>query len=88
MATSPPILGEMARIRSFTRAAGRSTLHPTEVDAEWNIVQLPEERLLQFSTYGSDNRKGSGVSQTVQFDERSALALIAAIEETFPGIRA
>lgn len=73
----------MARVRSFTQATGGSKAHPTEVDAEWSIVELIPGRLLQISTYGSEHRKTSGVSQTLQFDETQARALIEAIQRTF-----
>ncbi|MDQ0576685.1 hypothetical protein [Agromyces albus] len=74
----------MARIRSLSQTTGASKAHPTEVDAEWSVVELVPGRLLQISTYGSDERKESGVSQTLQFDEQQARALVRAIEQVFP----
>ena len=70
----------------MSRIAGTSKAHPTEVDAAWSIVNDTSGRLIQISTYGSDTRKGSGVSQTLQLDEKQAEALIRAIEETFPSL--
>jgi hypothetical protein len=79
-----PYRREMARVRSFRRTTGTSKVHPTEVDAEWSVVNDLSGRLVKISTYGSDTRKGSGVSQTLQFDEEQARALVRAIEATFP----
>lgn len=73
----------MARVRSLIEVPGASKAHPTEVDAEWSIVELIQGRLLQISTYGSDHRKSSGVSQTLQFDQRQARALAEAIKQAF-----
>jgi hypothetical protein len=50
------------------------------------VVNDLSGRLVQISTYGSDTRKGSGVSQTLQFDEEQARALVRAIEEAFPSL--
>lgn len=83
MASSRPYRQDMARVRSLTRTTGTSKAHPTEVDAEWSVVNDLSGRLVQISTYGSDTRKGSGVSQTLQFDEQQARALVRAFEETF-----
>lgn len=74
----------MARIRSLSKTTGASTAHPTEVDAEWSVIDVVPGRLLQISTYGSDERKGSGVSQTLQFDEQQARALARVVEQVFP----
>lgn len=76
----------MARVRSFSQAAGNARLHPTEVDAEWSVVDSPNGRLLQISTFGSDTRKGSGVSQTLQLDEQRVRELRTVIEALFPDL--
>lgn len=75
----------MARIRSFAEVSGRTHLHPTEVDAEWSVVETNEGvRFLQVSTFGSDSRASEPkVSQTIQLDEKLARELMAAIEKTF-----
>lgn len=75
----------MARIRSFRYVASDSNVHPTEVDAQWCTVALGESKFLQVSTFGSDLRASKPkVSQTMQFDEDSVLALLEGISQTFP----
>jgi len=77
----------MARIRSFTQANSNSSPHPTETDAQWSILHADGVRLLQISTFGSDNRASEPkVSQTIQMDRENASLLKKAIEATFPGI--
>ncbi len=75
----------MARIRRFEQVTSHSSVHPTESDAEWSIVETTLGRLLQVSTFGSDARASDPkVSQTVQFDLHSAALLRKAIDETYP----
>lgn len=77
----------MARIRNFTQATSHSSLHPTETDAEWSILESEEGRMLQISTFGSENRaSGPKVSQTIQLNRETASLLRAAIEATFPSL--
>ncbi|MCR6030344.1 hypothetical protein GGQ22_02680 [Nocardioides sp. zg-579] len=74
----------MARVRTLTESFGNSRVHPTEVDCSWQVVAAGGERLLQLSTYGSDNRRSEAkVSQTLQLDRASALMLRKIIDETF-----
>ena len=75
----------LARIRSFKEVAGRTQLHPTEVDAEWSVVETNEgAKYLQISTFGSDSRASEPkVSQTIQLDEDLARELVRAIDMTF-----
>ena len=77
----------MARIRSITKVTSGGRIHPTEVDAEWSVANFPGPKLLQISTFGSDSRVSRPkVSQTIQIDRKTALILIEAFRETFPGI--
>ncbi|OYO19767.1 hypothetical protein BI335_04020 [Enemella evansiae] len=77
----------MARIRNLDQVSANSSAHPTETDAEWTVVDAGDTKLLQISTFGSDSRVSERkVSQTIQFDRRSAMVLKAAIESAFPGI--
>jgi hypothetical protein len=77
----------MAIVRNFNQTAAHGGPHPTEADAQWSIVTTPTgEKLLQISTFGSDNRASQPkVSQTLQFDRSVAVRLIEAIEATFGG---
>lgn len=76
---------EMALIRSLTQVAGTSRRHPTEVDAEWSILDLSPGKVLQISTFGSDERKlAPKVSQTFQLDRGTAMQLRLAIDAVFP----
>ncbi|MBN9608212.1 MAG: hypothetical protein BGO26_20730 [Actinobacteria bacterium 69-20] len=77
----------MAVVRTFNRTNANSSLYPTEVDAEWTIIASDTSKLLQISTFGSDDRASRRkVSQAIQFDREMAQLLKAAIESTFPGI--
>ncbi|GEN80511.1 hypothetical protein AFE02nite_22450 [Actinotalea fermentans] len=75
----------MARVRSIARKAQDARLHPTEVDATYQVLRTPAGALFQLSTYGSDARASEPkVSQTIQFDETAARALLGALREAFP----
>ncbi|RLP77869.1 hypothetical protein D9V32_00600 [Mycetocola tolaasinivorans] len=75
----------MARIRNFEQVTSSSKIHPTEADAEWSVIGSGDARLLQVSTFGSDDRVSRPkVSQTIQFDRDSARVLKKAIEAAFP----
>ena len=76
----------MAKIRSFFSGSSDLRPHSTEVDCAHQIIQSNGNiRLLQLSTYGSDNRKaGPKVSQTLQLDERAAVELVNIIRDAFP----
>lgn len=77
----------MARIRSFTRSIMTSRLHPTEVDAEWSVINTAAGPLLQISTFGSDSRASAAkVSQTLQLDLEMAKQLKVALDATFPSL--
>lgn len=77
----------MARVRSIEQIASNVRSHPTEVDCGWQLLDSPDGRLLQLSTYGSDARKSQPkVSQTLQFDRVAAAELIRALRSTFPGL--
>lgn len=78
-----------AHIRGFERTTNTTRPHPTPVDCGYQAVNGPDGTLLQLSTYGSDTRQSQPkVSQTIQVDRAAAVALLAILEETFPGIRA
>lgn len=52
--------------------------HKTAGECEVQVVQTKAGlRLLQLSTFGSENRKSSGVTQTVQLNEVMAKELAA-----------
>jgi len=77
----------MAVIREFFNDTRSSQVHPTEVDCGWQIVNRNGERLVQLSTYGSDDRASvKKVSQTIQLDERGAAELLLILQRCFPGI--
>ena len=75
----------MARIRSITPSNQRLSVHPTEVDCEYVVVDTGTERLLHLNTFGSDNRVcARKSSQSLQLDEDQARRLIEVIKKTFP----
>lgn len=59
-------------------------LHPTRLVC-WYLVGSPDgQRILQLDTYGSADRKDPDkLSQTLQFDERSAKQLFDVIQKEF-----
>jgi hypothetical protein len=78
----------VARVKVFFESRSGSKPHPTEVECGWSIVNAPGERLLQLSTYGSEQRQSHPkVSQTIQLDEEAAARLVALVLQTFPGLR-
>ena len=74
----------MARVKEFFPDERSSSPHPTEVECGYQVVQNGGERLLQLSTYGSDDRQSEKkVSQTIQLDAVGAAELVRIISETF-----
>jgi hypothetical protein len=76
----------MAKIRTLSHdtSSGRG-LHPTEVDARWQVLQDTNGlTLFQLSTYGSDSRESEPkVSQTLQIDKVGATELVRLLHQTF-----
>lgn len=75
----------MARVREIYQDQGSGRVHPTEVECGWQVVRAADgSKLLQLSTYGSDQRKSDKkVSQTIQLDRRSAVQLADILTATF-----
>ena len=74
----------MAIVRSLKPSQNSARPHPTAVDCEWQIVESGDGRLLQLSTYGSDQRASQPkVSQTIQIDESVARELLKIISQAF-----
>lgn len=78
----------MARVRSLEKGAGNARMHPTEVDCHYQVLDGSDgRRYVQLTTFGSDQRKsGPKSSQTFQFDEAGAEALIGILETAFPSL--
>lgn len=58
--------------------------HRTQVDCGWQVIADGDRKLLQLSTYGSDERQsGPKVSQTIQVDRLVARNLVRLLTETF-----
>lgn len=75
----------MARVKRFFEAPDGSKRHPTEVECGWSVINSSSGRLLQLSTYGSEQRQSHPkVSQTIQLDQEAAADLIGIIAQTFP----
>jgi len=75
----------MARVRSIFDGKQRGRPHPSEVDVAVQVVSLSDgTALLQLSSFGSDARASEAkVSQTLQFDRDTALALAQHIHGCF-----
>ncbi len=77
----------MAVIRSVEWVNEGGRVHPTEVDCELRAIGEQGRSYLQISTFGSDYRqREKKVSQTLQFDRRTALQLAVHIERLFGGV--
>lgn len=77
----------MARVRSIQPMSLNARRHPTEVDCGYQVFESEGGRMLQLSTFGSDQRKSDPkVSQTLQLDRQGAAALVKLLNDTFPGI--
>jgi hypothetical protein len=76
----------MALVTGFERlTTDRSRLHPTEVTCEYATFERDGHRYLQLETSGSKQRKMPGkVSQTLQFDSKSAGELVRVVRLAFP----
>ncbi|MEU6715019.1 hypothetical protein ABZ897_26445 [Nonomuraea sp. NPDC046802] len=72
-------------MKQFFEAQQSGKPHPTEVECGYQIINAIGGRLLQLSTYGSDDRQSEKkVSQTLQLDQERAAALLCIIKEAFP----
>jgi len=77
----------LAVVRAFSRTTQNAGLHPTEVECGYQVVHSAEGRLLQLSTYGSNDRQSpKKVSQTLQFDQAGAAMLLSIIRDAFPDL--
>jgi hypothetical protein len=75
----------MARVVNFFELEiDEPRLHPTEVDCGVKRFTIGDEAFVQLSTFGSTNRKGNGVSQTLQLDLSAAKRLMQAPQAAFP----
>lgn len=75
----------MALVTELFSDTRHSKAHPTEVECGWQVINDGGRRLLQLSTYGSDQRQSEKkVSQTLQLDESMAMELVEIIRSTFP----
>lgn len=79
----------MAQITSFDRvtsdSAGKSR---TSVACGYRTIDLSDgTKAVQLVTYGSEERKLTGkASQSIELDREHASALIAILQEAFPGL--
>ncbi len=74
----------MAIVRSLEWIAQGGRVHPTQVDCEVRAIADDGATYLQISSFGSDQRqREKKVSQTLQFDRETALALAAYVERVF-----
>ena len=75
----------MARVTNFLDLEmDDPRLHPTEVDCGVKLFTIGDEPYVRLSTFGSANRKGSGVSQTLQLDLSAVKQLMAALQQVVP----
>jgi hypothetical protein len=75
----------MARISGFFEIESDDVrIHPTQVACGLRSFEIGDDTFLQLSTYGSPDRKGSGVSQTLQLDVTAAAYLMGVLRRTFP----
>jgi len=76
----------MARIVSNEfnlRSKERNSIHE-QTKATYSIFCVGNEKYIQIDTYGSPDREVKGiVSQSIQFDKKSALLLIDIINKEF-----
>jgi hypothetical protein len=76
----------MALVRDIdVRWDASGSMHPTEVDAVIKVVMgHGTDPLVQIDTFGSQARKLEGkMSQTLQFDRKSAEVLIAVLKKAY-----
>ena len=74
----------VAIVRSLEWIDRGGRVHPSEVDCEVRAIADQSETYLQFSSFGSDQRqREKKVSQTLQFDRTTALALAEHIQRVF-----
>ena len=75
----------MARVRELFADDRSSRAHPTEVECGYLVLtDANGHRLLQLSTYGSDDRQSEKkVSQTIQIDAIVARELVDLMQQTF-----
>ncbi len=80
----------MARVRSFKAGSQLVRPHPTEVDCHYQVLTTPSgQKLVHLSTFGSDARASDAKSsQSLQFDEETAVALMAVLRVAFPAAAA
>ncbi|UJH69570.1 hypothetical protein [Ornithinimicrobium sp. INDO-MA30-4] len=75
----------MAKVRNLSPGTQRVDVHPTEVDAFYQVVEAEDgTKYLHISTFGSDSRKSAPkMSQAIQLDAQTARELVAVIQDAF-----
>ncbi len=74
----------MALIREFTKTHKESNRVHETVECGWTSFEAHGSMYLQLDTYGSGGRQIPGkVSQSIQLDASSAIALLGIIRSTF-----
>lgn len=77
----------MALVTSYFQVQSETESKHRPVTCGWREVVVGGERLLQIDTYGTAERAiPNKVSQSLQFDVRSAAELRRILDEVFPGI--
>ena len=74
----------MALVRTLEKGSNERTKIHREVECTYTVFTDGGRKVLQIDTYGTPERRVAGtVSQILQFDRESALALKAIIERAF-----
>ena len=73
----------MAKIVKFTKDSASVGNKMTEVECTYKVGYVNNEKIVAFSTYGSDTRKKEGASQILHFDKESAKQLIDILMKEF-----
>lgn len=76
----------MAKIEEFFELNSDLKPHKTTVQCGYAILQTETGTLLHLSTYGSQDRRSTGVTQTLQIDEAAARKILELIRATFPDL--
>ncbi|MBY7736727.1 hypothetical protein MMB75_07175 [Paenibacillus sp. P2(2022)] len=73
----------MARIRNLMRVNKTIKRRHTETDAEYDVKELKDEKLIIFTTNGSDDRQEKSNTQTLLFDKKIAHQLYSIFKSEY-----
>ncbi len=74
----------MAKIKDIIKGTGNISKRISDVDCVYNVGDINGEKIVAFSTFGSNARKNEGIaSQVIHIDKKCASQMIEIFKKEF-----